>query len=477
MIEMKCPHCDHQLRINSKYAGKRGGCKHCGGVFVVPNAYAPEASPPQDAAPPGGMALDNMEDLPALDPGFARQMADQPVETVEPSTSLEDLKNEPLAEGVAVPLPPPLAARISNEDPLGCVFWGTAFLVPPVGLVWSIMIPAGHPHKARGMAVSAAFSLLAIICVLVSAWLAAQTQAMIDEANEPLEAAPVEYTSVSAEPAESFQTVDAPTHVSQANSLPPRPPPVADAQQDGPGFDNFVIPTYEGLYLEIPQRLTPASLGRALSSYGDYDVRYISIGEGAVAGSVGDVADAFQSQLREQGYKTSTSFGFGTSTGQYRTVKCQGADDEWFFVRVGIGAGEDVHVLVALHAGDSGLAFTLPQYANPQDDPVPVISGVTFAPLEVLNARLLDSIDDALSAFDVRDLVIREAYADVDYEEIAKTYQDYFKAQGWETGMAFGIASVEFRALLAQRDQWSVEIRIENLGERRTRVVAVSPLR
>ncbi len=35
MIEMKCPHCGHQLRISDKYAGQQGRCKTCRGKFAV----------------------------------------------------------------------------------------------------------------------------------------------------------------------------------------------------------------------------------------------------------------------------------------------------------------------------------------------------------------------------------------------------------------------------------------------------------
>jgi len=476
MIEYNCPHCNHLLRIKSKYAGQRGGCKHCGGVFVVPETNSSGQAPSQDAVPAGGSPIDTMDDLPALDPAFAQQMADQPVERVEPSTALEDLMNEPMVAAETAPLPPPRKARISDDEPLGCVFWGTAFLIPPAGLVWSIMIPAGHPHKVRGIAVSCSFSVLAILCVLASAWLGAQTQALIDEANKPIELAPVEYTSEFVDPPESLPPVESPAQIRQADSPPtkPPPPPVVQARVEGPGFENFVMPFYEGLFLETPQRLTPASLGRSLGSTGD-DVRYISIGEGTVVGSIGDVADAFQRQLSEQGFKTSTSFGFGTSVGEYRTVKCEGAAGEWFSVQVSAATGESVHVFAALHAGDSGWAFALPTYTNPQDDPVPAIPGITFAPPELLDANLLDGIDDALSAMNVGNLVIREAYADMHYEEIAKIYQDYFDQEGWETGMAFGFASREYRALLAQRDRWAVEIKVEDLGNQQCRVIAVSP--
>jgi len=45
MIEMNCPHCGHLLRIPDQYAGQKGGCKHCKGLFQVPMAGGPSGVP------------------------------------------------------------------------------------------------------------------------------------------------------------------------------------------------------------------------------------------------------------------------------------------------------------------------------------------------------------------------------------------------------------------------------------------------
>jgi len=189
-----------------------------------------------------------------------------------------------------------------------------------------------------------------------------------------------------------------------------------------------------------------------------------------------EVANVFKRQLTDQGYEASMGFGFSSSWGEHRKVTIR-SGEEWFFVRLTSAADGGTNVFAVLYAGDSALGFAMPQYQSLESDPVPYVAGIEFAPLEVLRAGLLDDIDDALSAMDLRNLVIREAYAGVDYEEIAKAYEDAFRALGWETGMAYGFNnSGEYRVLLARRDRWAIEIRVENLGGRQSRVVAVSPL-
>ena len=56
MIEMVCPHCGHRLRIDEKFQGKRGACRHCQGTIEVPRFAAlptvgstqPPDTPPVD---------------------------------------------------------------------------------------------------------------------------------------------------------------------------------------------------------------------------------------------------------------------------------------------------------------------------------------------------------------------------------------------------------------------------------------------
>ena len=37
MIIYQCPHCENELRIDEKYAGQKGTCKHCRSAIVVPD--------------------------------------------------------------------------------------------------------------------------------------------------------------------------------------------------------------------------------------------------------------------------------------------------------------------------------------------------------------------------------------------------------------------------------------------------------
>jgi len=36
MIEIRCPHCDHQLKVATEFIGRVGACNHCQGRFRVP---------------------------------------------------------------------------------------------------------------------------------------------------------------------------------------------------------------------------------------------------------------------------------------------------------------------------------------------------------------------------------------------------------------------------------------------------------
>ena len=45
MIELTCPQCGHQLRIDERYAGTQGRCKHCGGTVHVPKIQSEEPPP------------------------------------------------------------------------------------------------------------------------------------------------------------------------------------------------------------------------------------------------------------------------------------------------------------------------------------------------------------------------------------------------------------------------------------------------
>lgn len=50
MIVYQCPHCENELRIDEKYAGQKGTCKHCRSAIVVPGRTTIHIA--EDSAPP-----------------------------------------------------------------------------------------------------------------------------------------------------------------------------------------------------------------------------------------------------------------------------------------------------------------------------------------------------------------------------------------------------------------------------------------
>lgn len=139
-IEMPCPHCGRKLSIPDSFAGQKGGCIHCKGRFTVPDAPAADLGLlGDDFAPMSPSALEQMDidDGGELSPAFAEA-----------------------AQAASV-------QAVSAAERLGCFFWGLAFHLPPVALVWALFLPKGHSQKAVGLGVSAGFLLLAIVLMLV----------------------------------------------------------------------------------------------------------------------------------------------------------------------------------------------------------------------------------------------------------------------------------------------------------------------
>lgn len=191
MIEMNCPHCDHLLRIDDKYAGQKGGCKHCGGHFRVPKmrvptppsmkrskypAQAPSAAPPVTAS-----KLDDMDDMPEVDPAFAEEMTG---EAPPPSTALDDLADDTRDRAAAPVSGRPGPAPQYAAEELGCLFWGAVFLAPPAGLVWSFLVPSGHADKVKAIVTSALFCILGVLSVIAGGALSARTQTIGEAGDE-----------------------------------------------------------------------------------------------------------------------------------------------------------------------------------------------------------------------------------------------------------------------------------------------------
>ena len=168
IIEMLCPHCGHQLRIPEVYAGQRAGCIHCKGRFQVPDApSAPNPTPGDEFVPRSLSMLERMDIDSGEDPASAG-LVGGPAGGMSLSAlgrlDIDDSSGSSPAFGEAAQSeqagPAPAAA-----DQLGCLFWGLAFHLPPVALVWALFLPKGHSQKKVGLGVSAGFLLLAIVLI------------------------------------------------------------------------------------------------------------------------------------------------------------------------------------------------------------------------------------------------------------------------------------------------------------------------
>jgi len=47
MIEMNCPNCGHELKIDDKFAGQSGNCKSCQQKITVPGGFVRDQGPPE----------------------------------------------------------------------------------------------------------------------------------------------------------------------------------------------------------------------------------------------------------------------------------------------------------------------------------------------------------------------------------------------------------------------------------------------
>jgi hypothetical protein len=139
MIDMECPSCGHDLHIKDEYAGAKGVCKYCGVVFDV-------------------------AELPFSD-GVLPPMLDAKLETTQ-SESSEHVANAPVKTHQN---PPP---QKSELDPLGYGRWLVIFLIPPLGLLTSMLAPSNHPEKVRAVATSVAMMGVGIaLFIWVTFWI------------------------------------------------------------------------------------------------------------------------------------------------------------------------------------------------------------------------------------------------------------------------------------------------------------------
>jgi hypothetical protein len=161
MIKMNCPHCGHQLRIRSKFAGRQGQCKHCEGVIDVPNTYAEAADEPDEGpANDVGTLSTKMADATAL----ADLLADDDPQPVEPPPGLA----EPPSPAPGDPeKSTKILARAESFKPLGCLYWLLVIFLTPAALIWGIVLPSGHPQKKLAIVVPIALMLASVVILLV----------------------------------------------------------------------------------------------------------------------------------------------------------------------------------------------------------------------------------------------------------------------------------------------------------------------
>jgi len=174
MIEMECPYCGHQLRMHDKYAGRRGGCKYCRGIFVV--------------APAGTSNLQGT--------GVDVELIREPSLTPDIPDWPDDLPSEsqrtPLPERAEVYAASTIdRGVVENPYALGATFWLLTCLLPPVALVWATLFPAYHRGRRMALVASGATTgLFAILVTVASTWymIEAANAALTDEPAAPVNA-------------------------------------------------------------------------------------------------------------------------------------------------------------------------------------------------------------------------------------------------------------------------------------------------
>ncbi len=144
MIELTCPHCGHQLRIQSKYAGREGKCKHCQGPILVPSTASlavPSEDLPGATSPPPPM------------PGGVG------------STALDDLNVDanwqPPARVAGVEATPQ-----ETHSRVGCWYWLLVVFFTPGALIWGILLPKGHPQRTAAIVIPILIMVLVPVAAL-----------------------------------------------------------------------------------------------------------------------------------------------------------------------------------------------------------------------------------------------------------------------------------------------------------------------
>jgi hypothetical protein len=141
-------------------------------------------------------------DLDSATPGSGRHINFVPQQEIEQhdsgGLSFEDImrkENSPAApqdiqdlpphitDPMGIGTPPPISQPVAQltDDNLGCLFWGTAFFIPPAGLIWAFLTPVDHDQRGKGIIASSIMLVVAIATFAVSYQMAAQSSGGISD--------------------------------------------------------------------------------------------------------------------------------------------------------------------------------------------------------------------------------------------------------------------------------------------------------
>lgn len=264
MIEMKCPHCAHQMRIESKHAGRRGACKYCHGRFQIPTG--------EDPVP------DSTPDL-------------QPSLVADSSGVHED------AEGLQQDLS---ASGEHSEDDLqepGALFWVIAFFVPPAAFIWALLMPRERPHKKAAVLVPAGLMLLTLLISVAFVVVAGTMGSSLPQAVEELD------------------------RVSEGTRNTPGPDAGPKLPQGKPGAPLVAALLGEDVPVPAGLLLQPATSYEDLAGpLAEMSEELLACHSGELGESYYDLLDYYENELPERGWSLDITYSFDGTQGRFSTI-------------------------------------------------------------------------------------------------------------------------------------------------------------
>lgn len=137
MITFDCPQCGETLNYEDRYAGASAMCRKCGHAMTIP-------SPQRQQGQPDGL-----------------------------STAIAELDPEFVANAAMIPRDYTAAAALmSTRGPqavharLGAGFWLTAFIFPPLAVLYGLRLHYDHPQKALAVLAPLIWSIVPILLLL-----------------------------------------------------------------------------------------------------------------------------------------------------------------------------------------------------------------------------------------------------------------------------------------------------------------------